>query len=61
MHTINEIQSMSQEELLKTLNEAKRALSELRVRNGVNQLKETHKIRDTRREVARLKMFLAKK
>ena len=54
MHTKNEILNMSQEELHKVLTELRRTLSDLRVRNGLNQLKETDKIGKTRLEIARI-------
>lgn len=57
---IEEIQNNSVEELNKQLVEAKKELFNLRFQNATNQLENTARIREVRRNIARIQTFITK-
>ena len=59
MYTYNELISMGQNELQKELAKVAESLQELVIANRMRQLKETHKIRISRRYIAQVKTALA--
>ncbi len=57
---IEEIQNNSVEELNRQLVEAKKELFNLRFQNATNQLENTARIREVRRNIARIQTFITK-
>jgi len=53
-----EIRNMSNEELLKLLEEKKRTLMNLRFQNAMGELKDFSLIQKTKRDIARIKTIL---
>ena len=58
MKKYNEIASMGAGELHHELEKSMKELHELRIGNALKQLKDTHKIKETRRYIAQLKTVL---
>jgi ribosomal protein L29 len=58
MKKYNEIASMGAGELQHELEKSRKELHELRIGNALKQLKDTHKIKETRRYIAQLKTVL---
>uniref|UniRef100_A0A7V4KE78 Large ribosomal subunit protein uL29 n=1 Tax=Fervidobacterium pennivorans TaxID=93466 RepID=A0A7V4KE78_FERPE len=53
-----EIRNMSNEELLKLLEEKKRTLMNLRFQNAMGELRDSSLIQKTKRDIARIKTIL---
>ncbi len=57
----NEIRNMTPEEIRKKVVEKKRELMDLRFQASIGQLSQNHRIRETKREIARLLTILREK
>ncbi len=57
----NELRNMSSEELLAKLKELKEELFNLRFQNAINQLENTHRIADVKKDIARVMTILNEK
>ena len=57
----NELRNMSSEELQAKLKELKEELFNLRFQNAINQLENTHRIADVKKDIARVMTILNKK
>ena len=58
MTNIKEFISLGIKELEEKLKELKNTLRDFKLRNSSNQLKETHKIKDIRKDIARINTIL---
>ncbi|CAI8171069.1 MAG: 50S ribosomal protein L29 [Cellvibrionales bacterium UBA7375] len=56
-----DLREKSVEELQSTLGEEQEAQFKLRMQHATGQLTETHKVKDTRRNIARLKTVITQK
>jgi len=57
----NEIRHLSPEEIRKKVEEKKRELMDLRFQASIGKLSQNHRIRETKREIARLLTILREK
>ena len=57
----NELRNMSSEELQAKLKELKEELFNLRFQNAINQLENTHRIVDVKKDIARVMTILNEK
>lgn len=59
--TIEEIKSLSEKEILQRVKESRAELLQLRIGNRVGQMKKPHKIKEVRKNIARLETYITLK